>query len=301
MANLELDFDITCIDTHHMRDDFVACYLIKGDEEYALIDAGVKLSVPDILQTLQDKNIDLAKIKYLMPTHCHLDHAGGIGELLQHTPYAQVVAHPSCAKHLIEPESLETAVKQVYGENFFNKNIGGITPVAEERIILAENQVLTLGKRKLQLIETYGHAYHHYTIFDELSNGVFAGDTLGVSYKELNTDKTLIFPPTTPTQFDPENWLKTIDNLTNLNIDKAYLTHYSQITWNQDIAEQLKRRIKDFCIIAKSCKNSDNRINTIQTKLAEYLDNDFNTNQHKILKADLILCAGGLDYWLNKL
>lgn len=296
-----LDYTITCIDTKHMRPDFVACYLVQSGNDYAIIDAGVKLSVPHILQVLKKKNISLEQISYLMPTHCHLDHAGGVGELLTHLPNAQVVAHPSCAKHLINPTDLETAVRKVYGNHFYDANIGGITPIAEQRIILAENQTLDLNGRKLQLIETYGHCYHHYVIYDETSNGVFSGDTLGVCYKELNTYKTLIFPPTTPTQFDPENWIQTIDNLTDLGIDKAYLTHYNQIHWDAKLAEQLKRRIKDFCIIAKGCKNDEHRVSTIQNKLAEYLNDDFTSEQLKLLRADLILCAQGLDYWLNKL
>jgi hypothetical protein len=44
----ELDFDITCVDTRHMRDDFVACYLIKSGDDFAFVDSGVQLSAPHI-------------------------------------------------------------------------------------------------------------------------------------------------------------------------------------------------------------------------------------------------------------
>jgi glyoxylase-like metal-dependent hydrolase (beta-lactamase superfamily II) len=295
----DLEFDIICIDTQHIRNNFVACYLIKGDDEYALIDTGVSLSTPYILEVLREKQIALSHIKYIMPTHCHLDHAGGVSEILQHTPNAKIVAHPSCAKHLIDPTQLQAAVINVYGETFFNNNIGKLHPIDENNIILAKNQTLTLGKRELQLIETYGHAYHHYVIYDKLSKGIFAGDTLGVSYKELNNDTTLIFPPTTPTQFDPDNWLKTIDNVTNLDVNRAYLTHYNQIEWNLEVAGQLKTRIMDFCTIAKDCISAKNRVSVITEQLMNYLNNNFTTQQIKILKADLVLCAKGLDYWLE--
>ncbi len=297
----ELEHDITCIDTGHMRPDFVACYLIESAGEYALVDAGVKLSAPDILAVLKDKGVAPESVRYLMPTHCHLDHAGGVGTILAHTPNAKVVAHPSCAKHLIDPEQLQTAVMNVYGETFYNNHIGGLEPIPQERILLSsEHSTLMLGSRPLELIEAQGHAYHHYVIYDAQSQGVFSGDTLGVSYTELNTDGTLIFPPTTPTQFDPDAWLHTIDMLTDKGITKAYLTHYNQITWSTQISGQLKRRIKDFCIIAKSCKDEPNRKSAIARKLTEYLDHDFTKEQHKILTADVVLCAGGLDYWLDK-
>jgi hypothetical protein len=39
-------------------------------------------------------------------------------------------------------------------------------------------------------------------IWDEKSRGIFSGDTLGVSYREFDTEQgVLIFPPTTPIHF----------------------------------------------------------------------------------------------------
>jgi hypothetical protein len=36
----DLDFGITCIDTRHMRDDFVAAYLIEDNGCVAFVDTG---------------------------------------------------------------------------------------------------------------------------------------------------------------------------------------------------------------------------------------------------------------------
>jgi glyoxylase-like metal-dependent hydrolase (beta-lactamase superfamily II) len=58
---------------------------------------------------------------------------------------------------------------------------------------------------QLKFINTPGHARHHVCIWDEKSRGIFSGDTLGVSYREFDTTQgVLIFPPTTPIQFDPD-------------------------------------------------------------------------------------------------
>jgi glyoxylase-like metal-dependent hydrolase (beta-lactamase superfamily II) len=298
----ELGFDITCIDTRHMRDDFVACYLIKSGDDFAFVDSGVQLSAPHLLQVLKNKGIANSQVKYIFVTHAHLDHAGGAGELLKHLPNAKVVAQKSCAKHLINPENLKNGVIKVYGELFFKQYLGDIIPVPEEKIIIANNQTIDFNGRSLQLITTFGHAYHHYVVFDKLSNGVFSGDTLGVSYKELNDDGILIFPPTTPTGFDPENWLKSIDLITNLGTNKAYLTHYCQIDWDIEIASQLKQRIVDFCDIATKYKDSASRVKDIQQGLFEYLQTQTNAPEKikkTVLKADIVLCAKGLDYWLS--
>ncbi len=303
----DLDFNISCIDTTHIRHKYVASYLIKSDDEYAFIDSGTYLSVPNLLATLDDKNIAYDKVRYIIATHVHLDHAGGVGRLLQFLPNAKVVAHSSCAKHLIDPTTLKQSSIAVYGELFFQQKLGDIIPVPENLIIIANEQIINLNNRKLQLMTTYGHAYHHISIIDKLSNGVFSGDTLGVSYNELNNDKILIFPPTTPTQFSPQEWKDSIDRITATKVNKAYLTHYNKINWNSDTARQLKQRIDDFCAIAITHKNKKNRTNAIKIALLDYLASkviNINTSfkeQQKILLSDITICAQGLDIWLNKL
>lgn len=301
-----LDFNITCIDTRHMRDNFVASYLIESNNEFAFVDTGAYLSVPSLLKTLKEKSISVNDLKYIFVTHAHLDHAGGTGELIRHLPNAKIVAHKNCAKHLIDPSKLKEGAIKVYGEVFFKQYLGDIIPVSKDRIIIADNQTITIGDRGLQLITTFGHAYHHYVIFDKLSNGVFSGDALGVSYSELNQDlsdnEILIFPPTTPTGFDPQEWLKTIDKINDLGIDKFYPTHYNQMPWNDKIAKQLKQRIVDFCQIAKKHQNSKNRTKDIKDGLFEYFSKTISLDtkiKNKVLNSDIILCAKGLDYWLK--
>ncbi|SHN89784.1 Beta-lactamase related protein [Bathymodiolus heckerae thiotrophic gill symbiont] len=72
-----LEFGITCIDTQHMRQDFVAAYLIENNNRAAFIDTGCYLSVPTLLATLEAKNISRESVDYIILTHIHLDHAGG--------------------------------------------------------------------------------------------------------------------------------------------------------------------------------------------------------------------------------
>jgi len=81
-----LEFGITCIDTQHMRKDFVAAYLIKDNDRAAFVDTGCHLSVPTLLATLDANNIPRENVDYVLLTHIHLDHAGGAGELIKTYP-----------------------------------------------------------------------------------------------------------------------------------------------------------------------------------------------------------------------
>ncbi len=306
----DLEFNITCIDTEHMRKDFVAAYLIENKGRAAFIDTGCYLSVPTLLATLDAKNIPYANVDYIILTHIHLDHAGGAGELIKHLPNASIYVHEYGAQHLIDPSKLRAGVIGVYGELFFKQFLGDLIATPEDKVIIAkDNDEITLGGRVLKFIDTPGHARHHLCIWDELSCGIFSGDTLGVSYREFDTAQgELIFPPTTPVQFDPEAWIDTIDKLMAFKPRVAYLTHFNQIEFNQHSADMLIQHINGFTDIAKQHQNTNNRHKAIKESLLSYLLEIATnhgvlldqTQQIKLFKGDLEICAQGLGVWLDR-
>ena len=306
----QLDFNITCIDTEHMRQDFVAAYLIEHNGRAAFIDTGCHLSVPALLETLKEKNISTNTVDYIILTHIHLDHAGGAGELIRHLPNAKVYVHERGAQHLIDPSKLRAGVIGVYGELFFKQFLGDLIPIAADKVIIVKDgDSLDLGGRLLKFIDTPGHARHHLCIWDELSQGIFSGDTLGVSYREFDTEQgILIFPPTTPVQFDPEAWITTIQQLMLLKPKTAYLTHFNQIRFTQKSADMLIQHINGFVKIAKKSANQPNRHQVIKKALLDYLLEIANKHgvtldeprQIKLFKGDLEICAQGLGVWLDR-
>lgn len=305
-----LDFGVTCIDTQYMRDDFVAAYLIEDSERAAFVDTGCYLSVPTLLTVLDEKNIPRKNVDYIILTHIHLDHAGGAGELIKHLPNAKVYVHEYGVNHLIDPSKLRAGVIQVYGELFFKQFLGDLIPIPKNRIIIAkDNDEIALGNRILKFIDTPGHARHHVCIWDEKSRGIFSGDTLGVSYREFDTHQgELIFPPTTPIQFDPETWKNTIKQLMELKPKYAYLTHFNRIEFTKNCANMLIQNIDGFVKIATTFKNTPNRHKAIKAALLDYLLETSTkhgvtldkTQQIKLFKGDLEICAQGLGVWLDK-
>ena len=306
----QFDFGITCIDTEHMRKDFVAAYLIEDEGRAAFVDTGCYLSVPALLATLDDKNIKRENVDYILLTHIHLDHAGGAGELIKHLPNAKVYVHEYGANHLIDPSKLRAGVIDVYGELFFKQFLGDLIPTPKDKVITAKDgDVITLGTRSLKFVDSPGHARHHVCIWDEKSQGIFSGDTLGVSYREFDTDQgELIFPPTTPVQFDPDAWKNTIELLMRLKPKYAYLTHFNRVEFTTKSANMLIEHIDGFVNIAESLKDQSNRHKAIKEGLLNYLLEIATKHgvvldeaqQIKLFKGDLEICAQGLGVWLDR-
>jgi hypothetical protein len=81
---------------------------------------------------------------------------------------------------------------------------------------------------------------------------IFAGDTFGISYRELDTaEGPFILPTTSPSQFDPDQLITSIDRLMSYAPDAVYLMHYSRVTGTPRLAEQLKSQIREFVQIVR--------------------------------------------------
>lgn len=72
--------------------DDCCVYLVDGGNESVLIDAGAGKSSSQLIDNMLQNGIDAGAIKYIIATHGHIDHIGGLHDL-QERLQAQVVAH----------------------------------------------------------------------------------------------------------------------------------------------------------------------------------------------------------------
>lgn len=306
-----LDHGISLIDAEYLYPGVVAVYVLQQHDQLAIIETGTTNSAANILAVIKSQGFSPDDVAYIIPTHVHLDHAGGAGELMQHCQNAQLVIHPYGARHMIDPSKLVAGTIAIYGEEKFRQLYGELKPIDAQRVIEApDNFELTLGERRLRFIDTPGHARHHFCVYDENSQGIFTGDTFGLCYQELTTDAgPFIFPTTTPIQFDPPALLQSIDRLMALKPKQMYLTHFGNIEPANAIVAQLKQRIHDLTQIALAEKHSSgDRQKNIEHRLRDYLLKELATMQchqsaafcEKFLHNDISLNAQGLGIWLER-
>ncbi|MDO9313064.1 MAG: MBL fold metallo-hydrolase [Burkholderiaceae bacterium] len=222
---------IWAIDTGYQRANFDAAYLIVEQGRAAFIDCGTSHSVPRLLATLDATGVSRDAVDWVIPTHVHLDHAGGAGALMEALPSARMVVHPRGARHLINPTVLLAGARAVYGEEEVQRAYGTVVPVEASRVTeSAEGLVIHLADRPLKFFDTPGHARHHHCIWDERSRGFFTGDTFGLSYREFDTPAGIwLLPTTTPVQFDPVALRMSIERLLAEQPSCMYLTHYGRV------------------------------------------------------------------------
>lgn len=305
-----LGHGITCIDSGYIRPNLAAIYLIEHKDDVAIIESGTSHSLSRVLTVLDNKNIAPEKVRYIVPTHIHLDHAGGVGGMMKAFPNAKMIVHPRGARHMEDPSFLIKAVIDVYGQEKYNTLYGELMPVPSEKIIKAEDDMaFELSGRKFYIRHTPGHAEHHICIWDELSKGWFTGDTFGISYPEmLGLTTRHIFPTTTPTHFNPEKLLNSIELLMSYKPARMYLTHFGLLENPQDYCDILSKSISEYCEIAQTSSNTPNHEEEIKKKISELeyaslfkVRPDITEKESQdLLGLDMKLNAQGLCYWANQ-
>ncbi|NEX19445.1 MBL fold metallo-hydrolase [Thiorhodococcus mannitoliphagus] len=308
----EIADGIFCIETGLYRHGLAACYLVRSGDRLTFVDTGTANTFPSLLGVIEALGLTPAHVDFVIPTHVHLDHAGGSGNLMQACQTARLVIHPKGALHMIDPSKLIAGATAVYGEEGFAKDFGELLPVPEERVIIAQDgQTFDLNGRVLTFLDTPGHANHHGCIFDAQTKGFFTGDTFGIAYREFDTPKgPWLFAPTTPVAFDPESWQGSLDKLMSYEPEAMYLTHYGRVDRPAELIDGLRKSIADLAEIAlaEEGKADDQRQARLKAAVTSHLIASAQAqgvdleDRHiqELLAVDTELNAQGLEVWLKR-
>lgn len=300
-----LDHGITVVDTDFGRPRFDASYLIIHDGRVAVIDTGPNSAVPRLLHALEQQGLGPDAVDWVIPTHVHLDHAGGAGALMRELPTARLAIHPRGARHLIDPTRLMEGVRAVYGAEVAARDYGELVPIPEERVVITEDEMtLTLAGRELRIAHTPGHAKHHHCIWDETSRGWFTGDTFGIVYPEL---APYIVPATAPVQFEPSALHASVHRLLATRPERMYLTHFGAVTGATELATQLLRQIDAMVCSAHELAHVPDRHARLRDACAHIYLGELGqmrpaltpAQQRELLELDVELNAQGLGAYLD--
>ncbi|HSI58197.1 MAG TPA: MBL fold metallo-hydrolase [Ideonella sp.] len=307
----DLGHGIYLIDTGFQRPDFDAAYLMLHGGRAAFVDTGTNHAVPRLLATLEALGLPRDAVDYVIPTHVHLDHAGGAGLLMRSLPSAKLLVHPRGARHMIDPTALYQGALAVYGAEEMQRSYGELVPVPADRVLTShDNMALDLAGRPLALIDTPGHARHHHAVWDSLSRGWFTGDTFGLSYRELDTDgRPWILPATTPVQFEPEALRASIARLLAADPACVYLTHYGRLGDVATLAHDLLAVLDEVVALGLSLRMSPDRHQGLEAGLSSLYLASLRRAGSRLAEAeiagllglDIELNAKGMGIWLDRL
>ena len=305
-----LSHGIYAIDTGFHRDQFDAAYLMVENGRAAFIDTGTGHAVPRLLEALDALGVARDAVDYVIPTHVHLDHAGGAGLLMQALLSARLVVHPRGARHMIDPSALWAGATAVYGAEEMVRSYGSLVPVPGERIVTTtDGMQIELAGRPLSFADTPGHARHHHCLWDAASRGWFSGDTFGLSYREFDTARgAWIMPTSTPVQFDPEALQTSVERLLAQAPQCMYLTHYGRVEDVQRLGSLLLSLLQQMADLGHAHRHAADRHEALKRGQLEIFSQSLARHGctldggqiAQLLALDLELNAQGMAVWLDR-
>jgi glyoxylase-like metal-dependent hydrolase (beta-lactamase superfamily II) len=306
----DLGHGVYAIDTGYHRPHYDAAYLVVSEGRAAFIDTGTNHTLPRHLAALDALGLAREAVDYVMPTHVHLDHAGGAGALMAALPCARLVVHARGARHMADPSALYQGALALYGQAEMDRSYGALVPVDPARMLVAQDGMdLTLGARHLHLADTPGHARHHYCVWDEASRGWFTGDTFGISIREFDVPGrgAWLAPSIVPTQFDPEALRGSIARLLARDPVCVYVTHYGRVSDAAALAPSMLALMDRMVAAGLAHRAAPDRTARLALELETlYLDSlavhgvTDRAAARQLITVDIELGVAGLELWLDR-
>ena len=175
-----------------------AAWFVAGDHP-AILDPGPTSIAEELLDAIRKLGHDTDAIEWVVPSHIHIDHAGGSGWLVRELPQAKAVFHTRGAPFMRDPERLIAGTADVFGDTW-EAVFGDILPVPDERMATVEDgDTLDFGSgAPYRIVFMPGHSLDHIGVYDEANEALYCGHGLG-NYKP---PRFLPDPPMTLPYFD---------------------------------------------------------------------------------------------------
>lgn len=300
------------IDAYYSAPGHSAVYLVGDGGEYALIDCGTAFAGIYIMGAIANLGIDPAAVKYILPTHVHLDHAGGAGVLCESLPEAQVYVHPRGHQHLIDPTRLIKGSVVIYGEDMMEYAVGPTKPVPAERCHeLADGQEIKVGNLTIVTQFTPGHAKHHCGFYETTNGNYYGGDVLGNSYEMMDVAKEhLMFLCSAPVDYDGAVWHDSLNKISTLKPKRSCLCHYGVLDNPQQAIDDMHRLIDkndEQAMKLLSIKDDQERRAAVETMIWGLFWDEFDARKVPMRKEhardwmtkDVHISTEGIDNWLK--
>jgi len=257
------------VDFYGMNYGFAAWLLVDNKNGInILVEIGPAAAIDIVQDTIE--TLGVKKIDFILLTHIHLDHAGGLGHILKYYPEAMVYASEKGRKHIIEPDKLWDSSVKVLGKRLtdaYQKTIG----IPEKNVLKDKPSI-----EGLSIIKTPGHAPHHETFIFEREGVqlIFCGEAAGMIYGRAerklvlgdgidNEPDFIYLYPATIYRFEydvSDNSLKKLISLAHDENCYLFYSHYGAaedgkkmleanhaqlVFWKDMIEKEVKKRIEN--------------------------------------------------------
>jgi len=230
----------------------LSVFLAEFDDGSVLFDCGSSLDIKKILRYFKKNSVPLSTFKYLVTSHHHFDHIGGIWklyeELKNHNPDVKILTN-SITKELLN--DFELHLKR--GVRTYGDLTGIMKPIEESAFQIIEPTIkfdsntdnldvvstfhINGSEVNLIIFKTPGHTPDHQCpafVKDGKLDFIHFGEAVGTIY---HSSKLITLPTSMPIYYNHEKYMETLDNIKNLNPLKAGFGHFGLVNGKKNVRE----------------------------------------------------------------
>jgi glyoxylase-like metal-dependent hydrolase (beta-lactamase superfamily II) len=153
-------------------------YLLDGGDELGLVDVGAGMGAEAIVENVRREGFDPRRIRHLILTHAHGDHAGGAARMRRLTGEAAVYLSHDRAQALREGDERAVSLDVAKAAGIYPADYA-LEP-CEVDVELVDGGTIAVGALTLEVLDTPGHADGHVSLL--LGHGgrrnLLAGDAI---------------------------------------------------------------------------------------------------------------------------
>jgi glyoxylase-like metal-dependent hydrolase (beta-lactamase superfamily II) len=235
-------------------DRILSGYIAQFDNDVIILDSGSSFEVKHLLRYAKKNGISLTNVKYLITSHHHFDHNGGMWKLYEeikkNNPNVKILTNQQTKEFLNNPDDHIKRAKRTFGNM-----VGEMKPIEDsayklivpniryshipKELELIDNFNINGSEIKLAILKTPGHTTDHQsTVF--LKNGavdfIFFGEAVGTLY---HSSKLLTVPVSAPIHFNYKDYMDSVENLMKFYPERAGFSHFGVVNGKNNVQKIL--------------------------------------------------------------
>ena len=165
-------------------------YLLESENESAIINGALSYVLPDALAQMEQFGLDANKITKMIILHAHFDHVGIFPYFARKYPQIKVYGSARAGSVMKMPNAIDTINSFSQIAIDIAKRSSAMasfdTPWRDDITVetISEGDVISVGKRALQVMETPGHSACSISLYEPSIKALFASDGNGIPFED---------------------------------------------------------------------------------------------------------------------